>query len=153
MNFLGANRLRIVEYFDKLKAKVDVCVETFIAVHHQEKELETRLNQVRAEWLEEIAECEKFNLSELEDKELKLEDEDLFKRFIFEFKVAKTEELIDMRLIAIDTYIPPGKVECFQAAMLAVNKDKYVYNMLVEETCFEKLCVNFEEQDSKVCTT
>jgi hypothetical protein len=114
MNFLGANRLRIVEYFDELKAKVDVCVETFIAANYQDKEKVAEINEVRTEWLKEIDECEKFNLIELEkceEKNSQLQDEQLFKKLIFEFEVSEGKELTDSRLIAIDTYITPGKIK------------------------------------------
>jgi hypothetical protein len=120
MDFLGENRLKIVEYCDELKAKVDVCVETCIAAHHQDKEKVARINQVRADWLKEIDERENFNLTELEkrgDKNLQLKDEELFKKFIFEFEVHNGKEIVDLRMLAIETFIAPGKVKCFQTAI------------------------------------
>jgi hypothetical protein len=145
MIFLGANRLRIDENTKDLKAKVDVSVETYIAAHHQDKKRETRINRVRAEWFEAIDNCEQFNLTELEkreDKNLKLEDEQLFKRFIFEFKVADEKELINLRLIAIDKYITPGKVECFQILMTLIDKDIEIEDL--QDNLLEKLFANID---------
>jgi hypothetical protein len=125
MTFLGANRLRIVEYFDELKAKVDVCVETLIAVNHQNSQQETRINQARADWFAEIDESEKFDLAELEnrkDKNTKLENEELFKKFMFEFTVTMGGDLTDLRIISINTYITPGQIECFQVVMNIFNR-------------------------------
>jgi hypothetical protein len=81
---------------------------------------------VRTEWFKQIDECEKFNLVELKkrvDKNLKLEDKELFKKFMFEFEVSEGNELIDLRLIAIDTYITTQKIECFQIATKVIEKD------------------------------
>jgi hypothetical protein len=132
MSSLGVSRLRIVKYFDDLKTTVDECVETFIAANHLDKKLETEINQVRAGWLSEIDESEKFNLTELqkrEDKHSKLEDEVLFKKFMFAFELPEGEELIDLRIVAIDEYASRGKVECLQILLkLAANTiDKSVF--------------------------
>jgi hypothetical protein len=148
MIFLGVNRLRIVEYFDELKAKVDVCVEIFIAANHQDNEKVTRINAARTEWFKAIDECEKFNLAELqncENKNIKLEDEDLFKKFIFEFEMYGGQELIDLRLVSLDTYISPGKIECFKAAILVIdgNNDR-------QEAWWNKLFVNLKKTRSFV---
>jgi hypothetical protein len=151
MNFLGANRLRIVQYFDELKAKVDVCVETCIAAHHQDKERERKINQVRANWFKAIDEREKLNLSELEehgDKCMKLEDEELFKKFMFEFEVHGGTELIDLRIIAINAYMAPGKVECFQIAMKVIDQDLKVADL--QEKCLNKLFVYSEKTSINV---
>jgi hypothetical protein len=153
MNFLGANRLRIVEYFDELKAKVDICVETFIAANYHDKEKVAKINEVRTEWLNEIDDCENFNLIELkkcEEKNLQLPDEQLFKKLIFEFEVPKGEALIDSRLIAIDTYITPGKIKCFQIAMKVIGK--YINAADMKENCLDKLFVSLELTDSNVRT-
>jgi hypothetical protein len=153
MYFLGANRLRIVEYFDELKAKVDICVETFIAANYQDKEKVAKTNEVRTEWLKEIDECEKFNLIELkkrEDKNSQLQDEQLFKKLIFEFELSEGKELIDLRLISIDTYIKPGKIKCFQIALKVIEKDINAVDM--KENCLEKLFVLLEQTDINVTT-
>jgi hypothetical protein len=161
MNFLGANRLRIVQYFDELKAKVDDCVETFIAANHQNKEQVAEINDVRTEWLKEIDQCERFNLTELEkceEKNSKMQDEKLFKKLIFEFEVSNAKELImlrfgvserkviiKLRLIAIDTNITPGQIECFQIAMKYINR-----GINTKENCFKKLFVDLEKTNSNV---
>jgi hypothetical protein len=122
-----------------LKAKVDVCVETFIAAHHQDKEQVAKINKVRTEWLKEIDECENYNLIELKkrlDYNLELEDEELFKKFIFEFEVSEGNELIDLRLIAMDTFMRPGKVKCFQRAMKVFGKN--IADTELEGNLFEK---------------
>jgi hypothetical protein len=154
MNYIGANRLKIAHYFDGLKSKVDICVENFIAAHHQDKEQETKINQVRTGWLKEIDECEKFNLAvleEREDKHLELDDEALFKKFIFEFEVSEGKELTDLRLIAIDEYLSPGKVECFQTMAKVVGKQIYVEDF--QKNSLAKLFLNIETNEFDVNKT
>jgi methionine-rich copper-binding protein CopC len=151
MSFLGENRIRIAEYFDDLKAKLDVCVETCIAANHQDQETVARINKVRSEWLKEIDECEKFNLAKLEereDKSLKLEDEDLFKKIVFEFELPEGKEVVDLRIISIDTHMTPGKIECFKIAMKVANKEIEFSDF--QKNCLEKLYVKSIKQNRNV---
>jgi hypothetical protein len=84
-------------------------------------------------------------LEKCEDtKNLKLEDKELFKKFIFEFELSEGKKLIDMRLIAIDTFITPAKVECFRVAMKVANKNISVAG--VHENALKKLFVNLETE-------
>jgi hypothetical protein len=132
-----------VDHFDDLRNKVDVCVETFIANHYSDTLKETQINQIRIEWLNEIDECEQLNLAELEhrkDKHNKLNDEVLFKKFMFDFEVSEGEELINLRLVVIDAYLSSGKVECFQILMKVVNRHLTHGNF--QKTCMQKLFVN-----------
>jgi hypothetical protein len=148
---LGANRYNIVEYFDYLKNKVDRCVELFIAAHYQDCEKEAKINQTRTEWLKEIDECEQFNLSELEkckDNHLMLKDNELFKKFIFEFELSGEQELFDLRLVAIDTYLSPMKVHCFQTLMKLV--DKAIEFSMFNLNLLEKLFLMVEISDLNV---
>jgi hypothetical protein len=87
-------------------------------------------------------------LEEREDKHLELDDEALFKKFIFEFEVSEGKELIDLRLIAIDEYLSPGKVECFQILLKIVHKN--VADFSLQKNCLEKLFLNMEIHILKV---
>jgi hypothetical protein len=145
---LGANRLRIVGYFDDLKNKVDVCVETFIADSYYSERKESKINQIRIEWVKEIDECEKFNLAELEKHEnrhVKLDDEVLFKKFMFVFEFSCDPfylSLINLRLVVIDAYLSPGKVECFQILMKLVEYE--LTQTEFKKELMEKLFVNMD---------
>jgi hypothetical protein len=125
----------------------------FSNYHIFDTEKETQINQVRAEWLTEIDKCEKFNLTELENREDKyseLEGEKLFKKFMFEFTVCKGKSLSDFRLIAIDKYFSSEKVECFQIAMNIA--DEYVSSRNLLKNSLEKLFVNMRTTKLNVRT-
>jgi hypothetical protein len=154
MGSLSENRLRIVKYFDDLKNKVDINFQSLNNAYYLGNKQETNISQVNAEWekaIEEIDTCAEFNLNELEkrttDKHVKLNDELLFKKIIFEFEVTMGKD-IDMRLIAIDTYITPGEVECFKSMMTFVGE--LIQLQKHEENHLDKLFMNVKLQECHV---
>jgi hypothetical protein len=147
MNFLGSNRLIIVEYNYNLKAKIDAIVETCIAANHEDEEREARVNQARAEWFKAIDEFEKYNLAELdqrEDKHLKLEREVLFKKVIFGLRLEEAEELVDFCFTTTDA-LSFGVVECFRVSMKIANKD--IVGSDLPKYGVEKLFLNMDTSE------
>jgi hypothetical protein len=59
------NKLKIIEYFDKLFNKLDIAVETSISKNFYDEELISGLNKQRDAFLVEIHQVQEFNLKAL----------------------------------------------------------------------------------------
>jgi hypothetical protein len=120
-NFLKAtNKLRIVDYFDDLKNKIDLLVEFYISDNQHDLAGIDEINKARETWIKEADECQDHNLTELEENENKdslIQDEELFKRFCFLINSnadLQTTGCFTGHFISTDVYLRPGQVECFQ---------------------------------------
>jgi hypothetical protein len=133
------NKLRIINYFEDLKSKVDLQVELYILDNRHYQAAVDEINSVREKWLQEIKDCEEFNISECVEsgaKSSKNDDEFLFKRFCFliEFNgdVLQTGRFI-YRLISTDKYLRPGQIECFEVILKFTNLNTAPKNAFVHQ--------------------
>ena len=59
-----SNKLRIIKYFDDLRAKVDLLVELYNIDNRHNQQRVDEMNTAREQWLKEIDECLAFNIAE-----------------------------------------------------------------------------------------
>jgi hypothetical protein len=137
---IATNRLRIVDYFDDLKNKIDLLVEIYISDNQHDQARVDEINKAREKWVKEADECQAYNLAELEKNERKDElvtDEELFKRFCFlvhSHADVKTTGCFKGRFISTDVYLRPGQIECFQELFKFTSiKNKYLYVQKIDE--------------------
>jgi hypothetical protein len=129
--------LKIVDYFDNLKNKIDLLVEIFINDNQHDQVCIDEINKAREEWVKESDECQAYNLTELEENENQDEpiaDEQLFKRscFIIHLNVDfQTTGCFTGRFISTDMYLRPGQIECFQE--LLKFKFDYDYKQMTDK--------------------
>jgi hypothetical protein len=130
---LGENKLKIINYYDQLKARVDLYVELYTYYNRLNSERVNKVNAAREQWFNEHDTCLKFNFDELEkrdDKNLLLEEKQLFKRFCFIFQVHGNvlhSGRFTWRFISTDMYLSPGQIVCFETALIF---NKIDYNLL-----------------------
>jgi hypothetical protein len=118
------NKLQIIDYFDTLKANVDISVELYIADNRHNANLIDLVNEAREKWITEIKECLEFNISHC--KEHDLEDEVLFKRFCFLIEFhgdAMISGRFTRRLVSTDMFLRPGQIQCFQEMIKFIDCD------------------------------
>jgi hypothetical protein len=122
-------KLKIIEYFDSLVSKIDLLVELYIDDNLQNQTLVDKVNKARLEWLKEIEDCLKFNISkctETKEDAPPIEDTELFERFCFliEFNGdVLMSGRFTWRLISTDMYLRPGQIEFFQEVLKFTNID------------------------------
>jgi hypothetical protein len=120
----GENKLKIINYYDELKARVDLYVELYTNHNRFNSERVDKVNAAREQWFNEHDKCLKFNIDKLEkreDKHLLLEEKELFKRFCFIFQVPGDvlfSGRFTWRFISTDMYLSPGQIVCFETALV-----------------------------------
>jgi hypothetical protein len=131
--FEATNKLKIVDYFDNLKNKIDLLVEIFISDNQHDQAGVDEINEAREGWIKEVNECQAHNLAKLEeneDKDSLIADEELFERFCFLINLhadLKTTDSFTGRFISTDAYLRPGQIECFQQLLkFAISRSHYL---------------------------
>jgi hypothetical protein len=127
------NKMKIVEYFDDLKNKIDLLVEIYISDNQRDQARIDEINKAREEWIKEVDECQAQNLVKLEENDHKDElitDEQLFKRYcflIYSYADLKTSGCFTGRFISTDLYLKLGQIECFQELLkFTSSENKYL---------------------------
>jgi hypothetical protein len=138
--FKATNKLRISNYFDDLKNKIDLLVEIYINDNQHDPTGVDEINKVREEWIKEADECQAHNLAELEQNENKDElitDDQLFKRFCFFIYSSvdlHTSDFFTQSFISTDVYLRPGQIECFQELLKFTSSgNKYLGGKLMHK--------------------
>jgi hypothetical protein len=65
---LGENKLKIINYYDQLKARVDLYVELYTNHNRFNSERVDKVNAAREQWFNEHDNCLRFNIDELEKR-------------------------------------------------------------------------------------
>jgi hypothetical protein len=124
---ITSNKLRIADYFDNLKNKIDLLVEIYISDNQHDQVCIDEINKAREGWIKEADWCQAYNLGALEMNENKDElitEDQLFKRFcffIYSDVDLYTSDFFTQSFISTDVYLRPGQIECFQE-LLKYNK-------------------------------
>jgi hypothetical protein len=127
--YLGENKLKILNYYDELKTRVDLYVELYTYHNRFNSERINKVNAAREQWFNEHDTCLKFNIDELEkreDKHMLLEERELFKRFCFIFQVYGDvfhSGRFTWRFISTDMFLSPGQIACLEAALFFNQND------------------------------
>jgi hypothetical protein len=137
-------KLKIVNYFDDLKNKIDLLVEIFISDNQHDPAAINEINKAREEWIKETDECQAHNLAELEKNENideLITDEQLFKRFCFlvcSNADLQTTGCFTGRFISTDVYLRPGQIECFQELLKFTSSgNKYLDEQAMDKEQLE----------------
>jgi hypothetical protein len=129
----ATNKLKIVDYFDDLKNKIDLLVEIFINDNQHDQARIDEINKAREEWIKEADECQAFNLAELEKnkrKDEQITDEELFKRHCFLIKSCADLQTgcFTGRFISTDVYLRPGQIECYEKLLGFASNGKIYFS-------------------------
>lgn len=114
---MNINRLEVSQIFENLVSDVDLRVEQFIHDNQNDQVQIDEINRVRKEYIQEIRECEAYNLSFLDGKHIRLSNEERIKRFCFlieSFMDPVKSALFSYRLFSTDIYLTNGQIICFQ---------------------------------------